>query len=58
MRDAIEDEQIHAVLQAVTPWPRLGTPEDVAAFVGFLATDHAEWITGAALTVDGGYTAG
>ena len=58
MRDAIEDEQIHAALQAVTPWPRLGTPEDVAALVGFLATDHAEWITGAVLTVDGGYTAG
>jgi NAD(P)-dependent dehydrogenase (short-subunit alcohol dehydrogenase family) len=57
MRDLLEDAASHAALAAVTPWPRLGTPDDVAAFVGFLATDHAEWITGAALAIDGGYSA-
>ncbi len=36
------------------PWPRLGTPEDVAQCVLFLASPEAEWITGSMLTVDGG----
>ena len=35
----------------------LGEPEDVAAAVLFLASDEARFITGAALAVDGGYTA-
>ncbi len=36
------------------PLERLGTPEDVANVVLFLASDLAQWITGAALVVDGG----
>jgi NAD(P)-dependent dehydrogenase (short-subunit alcohol dehydrogenase family) len=31
-------------------------PADVAAAVAFLVSDEAEWITGVALPVDGGYT--
>jgi NAD(P)-dependent dehydrogenase (short-subunit alcohol dehydrogenase family) len=38
------------------PAKRLGTPEDVAAAVCFLASDEAAFITGAALVVDGGWT--
>ncbi len=33
---------------------RLGTPADVAHAVLFLASDHADWITGVVLPVDGG----
>jgi 3-oxoacyl-[acyl-carrier protein] reductase len=33
---------------------RLGTPEDVAGAVAFLASDDASWITGQTLAVDGG----
>lgn len=35
-----------------------GTPEDIAQAIAFIASDAARWITGATLTVDGGYTAG
>jgi 3-oxoacyl-[acyl-carrier protein] reductase len=35
----------------------LGTPEDVAQAIVFLLSDSARWITGTALSVDGGYTA-
>jgi len=40
------------------PLERLGTPEDVAYAALFLASDEAQWITGVALPVDGGYTVG
>ncbi len=40
------------------PLKRLGTPEDIARAVLFLASDDASWITGSALTIDGGITAG
>jgi NAD(P)-dependent dehydrogenase (short-subunit alcohol dehydrogenase family) len=57
MRQVVEDAAHNAALLAITPWGRLGTPADIAAAVGFLASDAAEWITGAVLPVDGGYSA-
>jgi 3-oxoacyl-[acyl-carrier protein] reductase len=44
------------VLEAV-PARRPGTPGDVAAAVGFLASDHAGYVTGTTLFVDGGMSA-
>jgi NAD(P)-dependent dehydrogenase (short-subunit alcohol dehydrogenase family) len=41
-----------------TPLRRLGTPEDVADVVAFLASDAARFITGQTIYVDGGFTAG
>ena len=41
----------------LTPWPRLGTAEDIGRAALFLASSDAEWITGAILSVDGGYAA-
>ncbi len=35
----------------------LGTPDDIAAGVAYLASDEARWITGTVLVIDGGYTA-
>ena len=40
------------------PLKRLGRPEDIANMVLFLASDEADYITGAEFTVDGGLTAG
>lgn len=42
---------------AMHPMGRFGQPEDVAGLAVFLASDAASWITGAAYTVDGGYSA-
>ena len=36
------------------PLERLGTPRDIAGVVAFLASDHASYITGQVLVVDGG----
>jgi NAD(P)-dependent dehydrogenase (short-subunit alcohol dehydrogenase family) len=45
-------------IQATRPWPRHGTPEDIAQAVAYLCSDEAEWITGTTLRVDGGRSTG
>jgi NAD(P)-dependent dehydrogenase (short-subunit alcohol dehydrogenase family) len=40
------------------PLGRLGDPLDIADGFVYLASDEARWVTGTALTVDGGLTAG
>ncbi|HYY27870.1 MAG TPA: glucose 1-dehydrogenase [Chthoniobacterales bacterium] len=52
-----QTQQWHRDALQGTPWPRLGTPQDVAQCVLFLASPGAEWITGIALAVDGGVSA-
>jgi 3-oxoacyl-[acyl-carrier protein] reductase len=47
-------EDVREKALAETALGRLGTPEDVAALVTFLATDGARHITGAVIPVDGG----
>lgn len=43
---------------AKMPWKRLGTPADIGKAAAFLCSDDADYITGTALTVDGGYLLG
>jgi len=53
MTRALTDQQRDA-LRAQIPLGRLGQPADVARAVLFLASDHADYITGQVLVVDGG----
>ncbi|MFA5643966.1 MAG: SDR family NAD(P)-dependent oxidoreductase [Patescibacteria group bacterium] len=41
---------------ALIPWKKMGTPDDIAQAVVFLASDKANYITGQVLVVDGGWT--
>jgi 3-oxoacyl-[acyl-carrier protein] reductase len=52
--NAVLDDETKAALCEETPLCRMGTPEEVAAAIGFLASDAAGFITGQMLGVDGG----
>ena len=52
----ITREQYERKVVRTIPLGRFETPEDVAAAVGFLASDDAAYITGEALNVSGGQT--
>ena len=54
MLDALPAEALPMLAQE-TPMGRLGTPEDIAHAVVFLADEKASFITGQVLTADGGF---
>ena len=53
----LDDPQARKVLEERLPLARVGEPEDVANAALYLASDEANWVTGAILNVDGGKTA-
>ncbi|MGH6904837.1 MAG: SDR family oxidoreductase, partial [Geminicoccaceae bacterium] len=55
-RPAWATPEAYAELMRLIPYNRIGEPEDVARVAVWLASDEADYITGATLYVDGGMT--
>ncbi len=55
MTDILKDEVKEAILKSI-PAGRIGSPEEVANAVSFLASEKSAYITGQVLAVDGGMT--
>ena len=51
------DESVRTQILARQPMGRLGSAEEIAEVICFLASDAASFVTGAVWPVDGGYTA-
>lgn len=54
---AHEKEKVRAELNARQPIGRLGRPEEIASMVRYLCSKEAEFVNGAILPIDGGWTA-
>jgi len=55
-RTEAEWEELASRMAEEYPLRRLGRPEDVANAMLYLASDEADWVTGQALVVDGGFS--
>jgi NAD(P)-dependent dehydrogenase (short-subunit alcohol dehydrogenase family) len=59
--EALKEEALRPIREQMRGFhalDRFGKPEEVAAAALFLASDDASFVTGTALVVDGGWTAG
>ena len=52
------NRDLASAMAGIQPWPEIGSPDDVAAVIEFLASDAARFITGENISVDGGLMAG
>jgi 3-oxoacyl-[acyl-carrier protein] reductase len=52
LRPEIRDNAVSII--EMTPLGRIGTPEDVAEVVTFLASEEARWVTGQTIGASGG----
>jgi len=56
-KDILADPEQKKGMEAGTPYPRLGQPEDIACAALYLASDESDFVTGHTLVVDGGWIA-
>ncbi len=52
-----EKDKVRAELHARQPVGRMGRPEEIANLALYLCSSEAEFVTGSAITIDGGWTA-
>lgn len=52
--DVVPAEYLEAMMNQATAEKRLGTVEDIAYIVGFLASEEARWVQGASISANGG----
>lgn len=55
MNERFNQEEVQSLIEA-TPLGRMCKPEEVASLITFLASESADFITGANITIDGGFT--
>jgi 3-oxoacyl-[acyl-carrier protein] reductase len=53
-RTGVKREEVFAGWEREIPARRLGTPQEFAAVVAFLASERASYVTGASIAIDGG----
>ncbi|HZQ83812.1 MAG TPA: SDR family oxidoreductase, partial [Acidimicrobiales bacterium] len=54
---SIDPDTLRSVMTVIQPLPRAGEPFDIANAALWLASDESSFVTGQAITVDGGLTA-
>jgi len=52
----MQDERFRKINIEMTPFPRLGTVEDIACTVAFLCSPGGSFINGQTIVVDGGWS--
>jgi len=55
--DMNSNADVNAILRTLMPIGRIGKDVEIASLVAYLASPEASFITGAAITIDGGYLA-
>ena len=58
LAEYVDPEKAYADMAATQALGRMGTPEEIASCVVYLASDEAAFITGTALEIDGGFAVG
>jgi len=54
--EAWSTQEAYDKLMTLVPYGRIGEPEDIGQIAAWLASDHADYVVGATLFVDGGMT--